>query len=633
MSDDPTPIVNSTHGTACGGAAAAAVNNSVCGVGVAYGATLSGITFLAIDIAIQPSSGEVLTVRGSGVDVSSNSWGATGEGRITGFYKDSESFFDAVDQLTSQNRDGKGAVIHFAGGNDGQKIDYCEREEKMASPLIIVVGATSDQGKHVGYSEPCSNVLVTAPSQEQNDVSRRRGIVVPYNVGNSVSCQLDFSGTSAATPIVAGVSALLLEANRNLTYRDVQTILATTATQVDPTEPSWTTNGAGVKHSTKFGFGRVNALAAVQAAKTWTNLPAVQTSTTVNFAGPVAVPDGTGASATVTTSLTLPARARIEHVLVRLDLDHPSPNQVRVEIESPSGFRSILVHEFAATAQFIATPTTYNVPVIATPYYNTSAGVPSVINFGNVSVEEVRGCNWTTIGDPTNPSTTLIVQVEYGYLCPNLLSNINTMAELGYVNVILFAYGGYVDWKSTAKAPIPTFFIPYWPKEINQTAIDSIRGLRAQSIGIGNGRIPAGYRVGSWKYFGESGSGSWKLHITDLLAGTSGTFNGASMQVRYHIPALSAPVAAPQATAPIASPVAAPRVAPVAAPQATAPVASAPAAAPVASAPTAAPTAGSVAPQAVQSPVRTPVVSSASSLVIGLLAAAVPAIASMAFMM
>ena len=41
-----------------------------------------------------------------------------------------------------------------------------------------------------------------------------------------------FAGTSAAAPIVSGIVALMLEANSDLGWRDVQTILAYSARQV-----------------------------------------------------------------------------------------------------------------------------------------------------------------------------------------------------------------------------------------------------------------------------------------------------------------------------------------------------------------------------------------------------------------
>jgi len=54
------------------------------------------------------------------------------------------------------------------------------------------------------------------------------------------------NGTSSAAPIVSGVIALMLEANPNLTYRDIRIILAKTARKNDPNSLKWKTNGRDV---------------------------------------------------------------------------------------------------------------------------------------------------------------------------------------------------------------------------------------------------------------------------------------------------------------------------------------------------------------------------------------------------
>ena len=76
-------------------------------------------------------------------------------------------------------------------------------------------------------------------------------------------------GTSFAAPVVSGVVALMLEANASLSWRDVQGILATTSQKTDPSDASWATNSVGLHHSYKYGFGLVDAHAAVTAALSW----------------------------------------------------------------------------------------------------------------------------------------------------------------------------------------------------------------------------------------------------------------------------------------------------------------------------------------------------------------------------
>ena len=64
----------------------------------------------------------------------------------------------------------------------------------------------------------------------------------------------------------------MLEANQNLTWRDVQHILVNTARVNDPADSSWEINGAGHDVSHKYGFGAVDASAAVAMSSNWTTV-------------------------------------------------------------------------------------------------------------------------------------------------------------------------------------------------------------------------------------------------------------------------------------------------------------------------------------------------------------------------
>ncbi len=88
----------------------------------------------------------------------------------------------------------------------------------------------------------------------------------------------NFGGTSAAAPMVSGVAALMLSVNSQLTQREVKYILAATARPLDLHHPGalykntvveqgWTTNQAGYRFSNWYGFGLVDAEAAVTMAR------------------------------------------------------------------------------------------------------------------------------------------------------------------------------------------------------------------------------------------------------------------------------------------------------------------------------------------------------------------------------
>jgi subtilisin-like proprotein convertase family protein len=85
--------------------------------------------------------------------------------------------------------------------------------------------------------------------------------------------QLGFSGTSAAAPEISGVVALMLSANPNLNYRDVQQILIFSSRHFDFADPDLRTNGAGLWVSHNDGFGVPDAGMAVNLARRWVNRP------------------------------------------------------------------------------------------------------------------------------------------------------------------------------------------------------------------------------------------------------------------------------------------------------------------------------------------------------------------------
>jgi hypothetical protein len=172
------------------------------------------------------------------------------------------------------------------------------------------------------------------------------------------------NGTSSATPVTVGVIALLLEANPDLTWRDVKHILASTARQIDAAraavdfaltdgtyvaEPAWLTNAAGFKFHNWYGFGMVDASAAVNMTRTYT-LGQLGTFVDTGFISSptldLAIPDGSVAGATST--LTVPASPVqvIEAVQIRVSATHSFIGVLGIELVSPSGKRSVLKNIF-----------------------------------------------------------------------------------------------------------------------------------------------------------------------------------------------------------------------------------------------------------------------------------------------
>jgi hypothetical protein len=173
------------------------------------------------------------------------------------------------------------------------------------------------------------------------------------------------NGTSAATPNVAGVVAMMLEANPDLSVRDLKHILARTAKKTDPgfsgvssndiipgstvvLEQGWVTNGAGWSFSERYGFGAVDATAAVTMAKTYTDyLPPEQDSQNYMLyaAEPGIVPPFSTTGSSLVAQASEPF-STVESVIVFLNIDSTPGGLIcnQVELKSPSGTKSILMH-------------------------------------------------------------------------------------------------------------------------------------------------------------------------------------------------------------------------------------------------------------------------------------------------
>ena len=181
------------------------------------------------------------------------------------------------------------------------------------------------------------------------------------------SCQYTaiMNGTSSATPNTSAVVAMMLEANPKLSVRDIKYLLAKTAKRVDPgftgvssttiipgstivLEQGWVTNAAGYTFSNRYGFGAVDAAAAVSAGKAYTTyLPAPKDSTgTYTFVaaapGTIAAHSTTGGYINFAVSESFQA---VEYVVMFVNIaSTPGLQCNQIELTSPSGTKSILMH-------------------------------------------------------------------------------------------------------------------------------------------------------------------------------------------------------------------------------------------------------------------------------------------------
>jgi subtilisin family serine protease len=158
-----------------------------------------------------------LSYKNNYIDIYSNSWGAEDDGAI--LEQPGELTAQALVKGTKDGRNGKGSIYVWAAGNGGDKQDNCNCDGYVNSIYTIGVSAAGEEGESSYYAEKCSAALTTAFSGSDNFY--KKIVTTDLSTGG---CSEDFSGTSAATPMVAAIIALALEADPDLTWRDVQHI-------------------------------------------------------------------------------------------------------------------------------------------------------------------------------------------------------------------------------------------------------------------------------------------------------------------------------------------------------------------------------------------------------------------------
>jgi subtilisin family serine protease len=260
------------HGTACASLAIAPQNGITCGSAPAarfmpvHGTSISawGLEEM-LDYCMK-----------AGADIISCSWGRTyiNDSQDEGKFTLSPEHIAVLTKVTTEGRGGKGCVVCFAAGNESSNEFINAYGEH---PNVICVASSSSQDEHADYSNSSDSGITIAVSAGFNGGNafpntaaraswdnEHSSDPAQFYYGDSVDRgpkAMHFEGTSAATPILAGICALILSANPNLRAAEVKQILINTADKIGgPSEY----NSQG--YSRRLGHGRVNAFEAVKEA-------------------------------------------------------------------------------------------------------------------------------------------------------------------------------------------------------------------------------------------------------------------------------------------------------------------------------------------------------------------------------
>ena len=242
-------------GTRCAGEVAATANNSNCAVGIAYKAGIGGVRMLDGDVtdAVEARS---LGLNNQHIHIYSASWGpdddgktVDGPGRLA-----TRAFLQGI----SQGRGGKGSIFVWASGNGGRDYDNCNCDGYTNSIWTLSVSSATENGLIPWYSEACSSTLATTNSSGSSGERK----VVTTDLHHT--CTSTHTGTSASAPLAAGIIALILEVNPELTWRDVQHITVRCAHNANLRANDWSQNAVGRNFSHSFGYGLMDAACMVR---------------------------------------------------------------------------------------------------------------------------------------------------------------------------------------------------------------------------------------------------------------------------------------------------------------------------------------------------------------------------------
>lgn len=323
------------HGTRCAGEIAAVKGNKFCGVGVAYDAKVSGLRILSGPLTAEDEAASL--IYGMGInDIYSCSWGPSDDGKH--LQGPSVLVKKALIKGVNEGRNKKGSIYVFASGNGGHLGDNCNYDGYTNSIYSITIGAIDHKGLHPPYSESCSAVMAVTYSSGSGEY------IHSTDIGDK--CSDTHGGTSAAAPLAAGIYALLLEANPNLTWRDVQYLSILSSKEVTNQDANLQEGALGKRYSHVYGYGKLDTKNLIDMARNWENVK----PQAWYFTDYKEVNDSTNDPTKILESvIEVDSEAlknsnleRIEHVTITVDVETDIRGQVNIDLVSPTGMISNL---------------------------------------------------------------------------------------------------------------------------------------------------------------------------------------------------------------------------------------------------------------------------------------------------
>jgi subtilisin-like proprotein convertase family protein len=510
---NPSPGSGENHATAVAGVAAAKGNNGLGVTGICQNCRVMPIRLIVSGAFLSDEADAFNYAWQNGASIINNSWGPAGSVATL-----PSSTKAAMDAATSNGRGGKGCVILFAAGNDNKNVDA---NGYAAYSKVIAVAASTNQDVKSSYSNFGSTLEVCAPSNGGSasiwTTDRTGG--VGYSSSNYTS---SFGGTSSACPLTAGVAGLMLTVNPNLTYTEVRTHLINTADKIDQAGGGYV-NG----YSQKYGYGKVNARAAVVAAGGTAPPPpppptgTVKTYNSTNV--PLGIPDNnlTG----IQSTLAVPDSGTINSLSCSVNITHTYIGDLNVSLVHPDGSTSVLHANSGGSADNLVQ--TYSVAAFNGKNLNGTWRLRVVDN----AAQDVGTLNsWSLTIDYSPLTTNSYAFTSSGGLVPipdnnaaGITSSIAVSGTAGTVTDVNI----FVSITHTYKGDLTVTLIH---PDGTQVILHNMTGGSADNVitTFDTQTIPAQPLT---VLNGKNPTGVWQLKVTDTAALDTGTLNVWQVQL------------------------------------------------------------------------------------------------------
>lgn len=240
LDNDPTD--DQGHGSHVCGTIAQSTNNNMGCAGIAFSSTI-----MPVKVLNKRGSGTYTQIA-NGINYAADN-GADVINLSLGGSSTSTILEDAINHAWSH-----GVVVVCAAGNSSSSAPFYP----AAYTNSISVSATNYLDQLASYSNYGTTIDICAPGGDGNDNNGDGYMdgVLQNTFDRTGEGYFFYTGTSMASPHVAGVAALVRAVNPSLTNAQVRSILETTAEDIGAS--GW---------DQYFGWGIVDALAAVQAAQ------------------------------------------------------------------------------------------------------------------------------------------------------------------------------------------------------------------------------------------------------------------------------------------------------------------------------------------------------------------------------